>query len=62
MNGIAACGCGAYGKVVEIDPKRTTSTNYYFVIEDQSGNLHRSHVTYDPNERRYRHECKGAPQ
>lgn len=54
MNGIARCGCGAYGPVVEIDERRPSSTRYTFVIETQNGDRHTVLATFDPEDRLYR--------
>lgn len=60
---LGASGCGAYGQIVELDPKRTQSTDYTFVIETINGDRHEAHVLYDSLERRYTthcHTCQGG--
>lgn len=52
--GIARCGCGAYGSVVEIDDQRTSSVDYTFTIETQNGDRHLVHALYDREDELYR--------
>lgn len=53
---LARCGCGAYGRVIELDSKRPSSRTYSFTLETENGDRHEVGVRYDRDERAYKME------